>query len=202
LIAVVQQVRGLVPVVYGASGVTLFLFYLAADVTGRSFFEFIRDPTVVGRRDYLTGSLSNLGVLLWWSGGVAAVLAAWTRRRDRRAIPLLAAGLFTGWLALDDLFMLHETFFPPRGLSEQAVTRTYAAVALAYVWIFRDFLRRSEWTLAATAAGLLASSAIMDGLGGLAYWEESLKFLGIAGWTAFLVRTAVSTLAGRPLLSA
>jgi hypothetical protein len=72
----------------------------------------------------------------------------------------------------------------------------YAVVALAYVVIFRDFLRRSEWILAVTAGALLASSAVMDGLGiGTATWEESAKFLGIVGWTAFLVRAAVSRLA-------
>lgn len=190
-----RQLRALAPtllLVYGAGAAVLGLFAIAAEITGRSLYEFIRDPTSVrGGGDYLTGSLSNLGVLVWWTGAVAAILAGYARRNDRRAVPLLAAGVFTAWLALDDLFLLHETFFPRRGVPEDYVVRAYPLLAVAYAWLFRDFLRQSEWILIASATGFLAGAIVIDNTSNVAWWEDSAKFLGIMGWTAFLVRSAL-----------
>jgi hypothetical protein len=200
---VLRQLRALAPtlvLVYGAGVAVLLLFHLAADITGRSFYSFIRDPTSVRRGgDYLTGSLSNLGVLVWWTGAVAAALAGYLRRHDWRGLPLLAAGLFTGWLALDDLFLLHETFFPRRGIGERTVIAAYPLVAAAYALLFRDFLRRSEWILLASAAALFAASIAIDFTTNVPRWEDSAKFLGIVGWTAFLVRAAFFALGDGPV---
>lgn len=197
-----RQLRALAPtllLVYGAGVAILVLFRLAGEITGRPFNEFIRDPSSAGRPgDYLTGSLANLGVLLWWTGAVAAALAGYTRRGDPRALPLLAAGILTGWLALDDLYLLHETFFPRRGVPEHYVVMAYPPLAAAYAWVFRDFLRQSEWILIATATALLAGSILIDSTSNVAWQEDSAKFLGIVGWTAFLIRAALFALSDRP----
>lgn len=179
--------------------VTLLLVQLAAEITGQPFRHFSRDPLSVRRgAEYYTGSLSSIGVLIWWTGAVAATLAACARRHDSRAIPLLAAGMLTGWLALDDLFLLHETFFPRRGVSEQAVIAAYGLLAAAGGWLFRDFLRQSEWILLLSASGFLVTSVVIDRVHDVAMWEDSAKFLGIVGWTAFLVRAALFALTDRP----
>jgi hypothetical protein len=184
--------------VYGAGVAMVLLVWLAARISGHRFQYFSRDPTAVLDGAWYTGSLSNIGVLLWWTGAVAASLAGYARRNDSRAVPLVAAGVFTGWLALDDLFLLHETVFPLRGVSEELVVGTYALIAAAYAWLFREFLRSSEWILLVSATPMFAASVVIDLTTDVKAWEDSAKFVGIVGWTAFLVRAALFTLTDRP----
>lgn len=183
--------------VYGAGVATLLLVLLAAGITGVPFKQFSQDPTSVLDGAYYIGSLSNLGVLVWWTGAVAATLAGYARRNDASGIPLLAAGVFTALIAIDDLLLIHETFFRLRGVPEGLVIGIYALAAAAYAWVFRDFLRRSEWILLVSAAAMLAISVGIDVSTDSRAWEDSAKFLGIVGWTAFLVRAALAALTDR-----
>jgi hypothetical protein len=184
--------------VYGAGVAVLLAVYWVADLRGVRFSHFSGDPVSIanrGRLEYYSGALTYVGVLLWWSGAVAGALAALVLRGDPHRGALAALAALTAWLALDDLFLLHETFFPRRGIPERWVVVGYAVLGVAYAWLARAFLRRTDWLLLLTGGGFLAASAIADPLH-VGIWEDSAKFLGILGWSAFLVRTALSLLTG------
>lgn len=177
----------------------LLLVWLATEITGRGFGHFSRDPASVGRGlQYYTGALSYATVLVCWTGASVAVFAGFARRRHRNAVPLLVAGALAGWLALDDLFLLHEAFFPRRGVPERLVVGSYGVAAVLYVLIFRDFLRRTEWILPLSAAALLVAANAFDAADRDVAWEDGAKFLGIVGLAAFLVRVSASLVREAP----
>lgn len=68
------------------------------------------------------GLVSNLGLLLW-SGTAAVCLLAGlvflsVDRRDPFTLFALSAGLLTGWIAIDDMFLVHEKVLPALGVPQ------------------------------------------------------------------------------------
>lgn len=140
------------------------------------------------------GSVSNAGILLWsitTAFCLFAVLLLWgvdgfgpLRRFG------LTAGLLTGWVTLDDMFMLHERVLPTLGIPQIVVIGLYLGLGLAYLlanWRFIWF--QDWWLLALAGAGLVASIAVdtifhsLDPV--LVYIEDSAKFFGIFCWAMF-----------------
>ena len=82
------------------------------------------------------GFISNLGVMLWTAAAAVCLFASLllfrANRRSEDATFLLAAGVFTGWLALDDLFMIHEDVLPWFGVPQVVTYGAYAAIAALY----------------------------------------------------------------------
>jgi hypothetical protein len=186
--------------VYGAGAAVLLLVWAATGITGRSFGHFSRDPASVGRGlEYYTGALSYLTVLVWWTGAVVAVFTGLACRRDPRAVPLVTGGALMGWLGLDDLYMLHEAFFPRRGVSERGLIASYGAAALLWSVVFRDFIRRSEWPLLLSAAALFVAATVFDVAHLGVEWEDGAKFLAVLGLAAFFVRTSSAVVRRDPV---
>jgi hypothetical protein len=155
----------------------------------------------------LTGFVSTIGVVLWWSAAIVCLFAsAVTVPRDpdgsQRSF-LLWSGVITAILALDDLFLFHEDLAQRYlGLGQRHIVIAYATVAALYVARFRSVLRASpeRWMLG-LSVGLLAASLATDYIherfifdrtgeyvGGLVYVEDTLKLLGISAWSAFFIR--------------
>ena len=70
---------------------------------------------------FYRGTISNLGILLWWAAASVYAFAAYLyRSRFGRATSslthafLVYMAALTGLLALDDLFMIHEELLPVR----------------------------------------------------------------------------------------
>jgi hypothetical protein len=163
---------------------------LVADLT--------RDPLQVARMPVYTGMLSNLGALIW-TGTAAICLFSYavTRRQTTDGASahfLLAGGLFTTTLLLDDFFMLHEIVFPRYlGVPEQLI---YAGYGLALVWFlgsFRSTLLETDWLLFACALAAFGLSLIGDLIEaivpfpGSAVIEDSAKLVGIMSWAAYFM---------------
>ncbi len=158
---------------------------------------------------FYRGALSNLGILLWWSAAtVYAFTAALLRRRalgtgPGRTFLVYLAG-FTGLLALDDLFMLHEEVLPVRlGVPEAAVYALYGAAAAGLLWFVRELLD-TDFLVLGLAFVFFACSVLIDagvlllfGLSGGAslFAEDLAKMLGIVLWLVFALRTAKAVLA-------
>ena len=90
----------------------------------------VYDPQ--GHVMFYRGALSNIGILLWWTSTSICAFAAFLLRtatadlsRKRLGTAFLVyLSVFTGLLALDDLFMLHEEVLPVRlGVSEAGFVR-------------------------------------------------------------------------------
>jgi hypothetical protein len=161
-----------------------------------------RDPVALARLPLEAGVFSYVGILAWWTGAVAALLAASLLPPGTPRAALLYGGWLTVMLALDDLFQLHEGLFPALGLPELAVQGGYAVAAAAYLLAFVRFHVRMDWPLLLAALCLLALSIFADVFLGGDRWravlaEDGTKFAGIIAWTAYHVMAARTLLRGR-----
>jgi hypothetical protein len=186
----------------GALGAALLVWWVAGVEIG----DLTRDPATSQEFARYVGALSYLGVLAWTVGATAALVGA------RAAAPgsparrfLVAAGLLTAWLALDDLFLVHEYvggLIREGGRGSDLVLGTYALAGVAVMWRWRSFtLRETPISIVLVVGGLLFLSLVFDALGrgGSAQYllEDGPKLLGLMGWTTYLALVALR-LAGAP----
>jgi hypothetical protein len=144
----------------------------------------LRDPAATFRFWPFAGILSHLGVFMMIATSAICLFASLFTRANARL--LLAIGLFSGYFAMDDFFMLHETFFPRRGVPETVVLCALAAAAALIMIAFRDhFLNRKAIAIWASILVLILSV----GVDVFAQYsalhlvvEDGLKFVGIALW--------------------
>ncbi|MEM1049560.1 MAG: hypothetical protein AAGL24_25635 [Pseudomonadota bacterium] len=149
------------------------------------------------------GFVSTLGIMMWVTAAAVCLFAAFLFLMEGRARGLvgfaLAAGVFTGWLALDDAFLVHEVVFPSIGIPQNAVLATYALLAMVYLACsWRIVLAHDYWLFLAGGSGLALSMAVDTLLHslvpGIVMLEDSAKFFGIFCWMAFHVTTVARIL--------
>lgn len=161
------------------------------------FRSLMADATAVGELHPFTGAMSNLGVLLWWTAATVSLFAAAVvGRRDETGASrfLLSAGLLSVCLAVDDLFLIHETLDRGWGIPEEVV---FAALGLAvglHLFVFRRLIRHTSYGLLIVALVMLGASVAMDTIfhpwvRPLGHWEffleDGAKWLGIVSWCAY-----------------
>lgn len=165
-------------------------------ITGIAIAEFTRDPLGFTGIPVYTGSISNLGVMIW-SGAVAICFFSWSILRsvavaDQTTKLLLAGGIVTLVLALDDLFMLHEVVFPDNlGVPEEIVYASYAALILWLLIAFRKTILQSSFLLLVLAIlgfGIsIASDAVAPyvAIPAMYLFEDGGKLFGIVSWASY-----------------
>jgi hypothetical protein len=145
---------------------------------------------------WYAGFVSTLGGLVWWSGTIVCLVTAWVvRARDRNIFGFwLASAALTAVLALDDLFLLHESLFRRRLHAPEWFTfLVYGLTAGAIAVVYRLRLRTMPWRLLLVGTGFGAVSVAVDQLNprNQADWtvllEEGTKLFAITSWTLFLV---------------
>jgi len=147
----------------------------------------VRDPAATFGYWPFYGMLSHLGVFLMIATSAICLFAALVTRRDRGL--LISIGWFSGYLAMDDFFMLHEAIFPWHGVPEIAVLGTIAAAALLIFAVFRAHFFSRPAIAIWLSGGLLAVSIGLDIL--LDYSvtqvliEDGFKFAGLALWAVY-----------------
>lgn len=157
--------------------------------------ELTRDPITFTDLPLYTGSVSNLGVMIW-SGAAAICFFGWAmvrRRSQVKQIPqfLLAGGVFTTILALDDMFLFHEEILPGIGIPQNLVLGTYVLLAIGFVVRFRVTILQTRFLLLVLAGASFAFSVTVDVLTGfgliwpLFFLEDGSKLFGIVSWTAY-----------------
>lgn len=177
---------------------------LAARATGEPVRAFLIDPAAELEVAPYYGFASNIGVLVWWGaavacGGAAALL--WHTRRPG-SHPLLILATTSAAAALDDLFMVHEYFFPALGVAQEAVLAAYLVATLALLWTIRGFIAANDGSMLAVAGAFFAVSLVVDsalGPSGAAYMlEDGSKLFGISTWATFLVRASWRAVVASP----
>lgn len=179
----------------------------ASLLTGITPARFTQDPAALTGAHPLLGAASNLGVLAWTATAAVCLFTAMLLhgRRDRREFArwMLAAGLLTCLLALDDLFLLHESLLPEAlGIPQPAVLAAYVAAVGLFLLRFRAPMERTDRTLLGLALAFFAASVAADQLPGAWFrasgWlyllEDGCKLLGIAGWSGYFLSVAASAL--------
>lgn len=183
----------------------LFLGFLAiwAVMAENDFSFYWRDPAAIVNTSPWIGLFSNIGNFLWWIAAVIAVFTGLLLRgapgRSTTSAFLLSWGVLTGFLALDDFFMIHEwvvpTYLP---FSEDFMFGVYFVVAISLVVLFRDEILQSPYPLFIVAICCFGASILIDLIGparlvdaGLPIrlvWnleyvvEDGLKLAGIIAW--------------------
>lgn len=169
----------------------------ASVVFGKEMHILTRDVNSVADVHPLTGALSNLGILAWWTSVSLWLFSAAVHHaaRSRTAAWFaFCSGALTAYVAFDDLFEFHERLGPSLGLPERGFYVLLALAAAAYVLGFRTTITRSYGSVFVVAAVLLACSMVIDTL--LQRWcwrlddwgffiEDSLKWLGIVAWGTY-----------------
>lgn len=144
------------------------------------------------------GFISNLGIMLWSGTAAVCLIAAlclFKGKAPRQALRFTASACgLTGWLALDDAFLLHELVLPSLGLPQPVVLAATAALALLYgAMNWRLIFSQEWWVLGLGAFGLALSlgvDQVFHSLSpGLVYLEDSAKFFGIVCWAGFHLMT-------------
>ncbi len=140
------------------------------------------------------GFVSQAGVMLWSATSAVCLFAAAVFALHRRTAGLIAfaasAGILTGWLALDDTFLVHEVVFPSFGIPQNAVLAGYAALGILYALASWRMILKSDYLILLAGGGALALSMAVDSffhslVPQLVYLEDSAKFFGIFCWAAF-----------------
>jgi hypothetical protein len=167
-----------------------------------------RDPLATAGVHPLTGLQSIIGVAIMW---LAASICLFTYgvlrvtgRGSSMATFVLWSGLLSALIAMDDQLQFHDDLIGQYvDIRERYLMIGAVALVLAYLFIFRRQILRTEWMLLVIAALLLAASIGMDYVSGAAYaaaggWvdtagltlflEDGVKLLGITAWAAYFVR--------------
>ena len=177
--------------------------------TGIAIAEFTRDPLGFTDIPVYTGALSNLGVVIWSAAATVCLFTygvnlVWATGGARSHF-LLAGGLVTVWLLLDDLFMLHEVVFPEYlGVAEDIVYGTHIVILLAFLVWYRTAILHTPFLLLALAfvgfgvsVGADATASILS-VPGLYVFEDGAKLFGIVSWARyFTLASARQIAAGR-----
>lgn len=172
-----------------------------------SMDDIFRDPTVIGKIHPLSGILSNLGILLWWSTASLCLFTATILlhlKQSERFWFLLSSGLLSVWLAFDDLFLFHEAADWYFGLTQGILIKTLGIVVFAYLIGFRNVILRTNFFILLIALAFLSTSAVIDHfqesrlLYLLGEWriflEDGTKWLGIASWCGYFAQSSYQML--------
>lgn len=180
---------GLLGVAVGTAGV--IGARLVAHAHGLDNSYTVRDPAAITDAFWFVGLQSNLGVMLWIAAASCCLLGAALLRgvpgARRSARFLLASGLFSLWLGLDDGFMLHDEVLPNwQGIPEIALYALYLALMGAYLVYFRGTIFRTKYPLLVAAGVGMGASLVIDQFFNSHFFEDGTKFYGIVFWAAYL----------------
>lgn len=165
--------------------------YYVTQVTGRSLDVLLRDANAIAGQPQYFGALDYAEVLLMSGAGWIALFVA-VLGRDRSALFLGLGGLLSLLLALDNLYMLHESAWRFH-LNEQIVFGFYGLLLGALVAAnLRRFLQTS-FVLLGIALALFALAALVDAVSPAASplptgFEDCVELVGVCFWSVYFVK--------------
>ena len=208
-----QLKRGLTvgTLIAACTAAVLVAIYLVTRAKGLHFSDLTRDAAATLDGPWYTAALSNATVVMTSAGAAIAIFSATLLdRRGRGSVKgfLLALGLLVGFIAADDLLMLHETVLPALGIRASLLFAVYALALLGILWFWREaVLGATDYVFLVLAGLALGVSAVVDsvftdeGLLELPFSgeliEDPAKILGMVFMTFYLVLTARQALSSR-----
>lgn len=190
----------IVVIAYSLGLLLLLLIYIAANQYDIEYKVLTGDPAYVNSSNPFVGALSNIGIVLWSVTASICLFASRVlkqRGAHTNARFLLAFGLLTTLLLLDDLFMLHDYIFSKYfGISQVITYGVYGILTLIFLYQFRaQILSNNNMILLLLAFLFFGSSISLDLFvqeTNLKYFlEDALKFLGIVGWLVYFTNLSI-----------
>ncbi|GEM_PF-2522551 len=186
--------------IYGSAGLVLFMTWLFAEAKGKPISYLTWDRAQAAQLKFYAGYLSHFGVVVLIVMATltihAAMLVTCPPRAVSRRTFLMVSGALTAWLAIDDLFLVHDGLLTRLVSDASLVTIAfYAGIAGAYVFAFRKQIDRKARFYAIAALTFAAASLIIDlasdyGVAAVSdvnhIYEDGAKFFAIVSWAAFL----------------
>ncbi len=176
--------------------------------------DLLRDPLAVAEMKgtacckVYDGAVSNLGIVLWMSCAAiclfaATVVHAASAKLSAHAMFFAAAGLFTGFLGFDDLFLVHENVLPAFGVPQPVTYGAYAVIAMLYLATSWRQILEHNFGILICAIALLGISVGIDWVihSDMAWriiLEDGAKLTGITLWLVFHVSAAWRTVLRLP----
>jgi hypothetical protein len=191
-----QPLARALALVYGALTLLLVATFAASRALDRPREYFAQDPTETLDAPAYTGFLTLVVALLWAAAATCCALG-WVGADRSAGSPFLWSGLFVLLVLSDDVFRLHESYYPSLGFPQPAVAAGYGVVGAAYLWVFRGFIRANAAWLFVLGLVLLGLSAGTDELlqeDAPFLTEEGAKLLGVAAWVLFYADAALARL--------
>jgi hypothetical protein len=189
----VRVILGIATLTMAAVGGAVALFH----ATGRDWWVLLRDPAAAFEFAPSAGLFSHLGVLAMAIGGAIAVFAALLLPGGgRQRLVLVLAGALSLWLAVDDLFLLHEKLLPRLiGLPEKVTLGLYVLLALGLMRLIgaqvfsRGYL--GFWVAVGFLVVMLATDIAFEVATSASFLvEEVAKLCGFVLWSAFWIAHA------------
>ncbi|MCG6134580.1 MAG: hypothetical protein MET45_07930 [Nostoc sp. LLA-1] len=160
-----------------------------------------RDPLSITNAPFYTGLFSNIGILLWCSCAAICLLTYAVVKQNNRYREsskfLLSSGLFTTFIMLDDLFLLHDEVFPQMGIPENLIYLFYALITILFTVRTRKFVKKTEFIILSAAVGFLALSLVLDVISRNEFnnkLEDISKLIGISLWLIYFTRLCLREL--------
>lgn len=154
-----------------------------------------RDPTYILDAPLYTGFLSQAGIFFWSASAAVCMFSAkvLSRYPDSLKIKrfLFVSGLLTLVLGLDDVFLLHDEFFPYLGVPEIGVYVSYAGFVLLYLVCFYSIILKTEYVVLGMALVFFGASITLDVLHDVLLLSDSVlvedgaKLVGTVSWLSY-----------------
>jgi hypothetical protein len=150
------------------------------------------DPLQTAEFPWYTGFLSNLGIILWSISIGCAFSSAMILPNNRQVARfLIATGMLSILLVIDDMFRIHDSILPSLlHIPEFLTFIAYGLLIAIYLFSFyRIILSDASFLLLAGALLFLGISIVFDMVSPYSSMEtfikDGLKFIGIALWLTY-----------------
>lgn len=182
-----------------AVGLGLLVVLLILRATGVDPRLAATDPDDIAKAPAFYGGMALFGFGVWGAGAGAAFVGAIAARGgpDPYGISrmLVQAGLITTFLAIDDMYQLHENGFQYLHIPQKVVILAYVVVVIGWAWANRVAIRATEFPIAVVGLGFFALSVLLDqevlGISRGPFFEDTPKIIGICLWALWLMRSAI-----------
>ena len=199
--SITSQFRKVTPVLlitWLLTTLALLLAIFASTMKDIPLDTFTQDPNAQLNAPFYLGFFSNVGIIIWSAAMTICFYCAFSMPSvadNHNREFLLASGVITLLMALDDLFQLHEDVFPKYfSISENMVYITYLNLYLIYFIRYRRQLLNSDFIALGVSFFLLGLSTIIDllplPLPKDTFLEDAIKLLGAVTWMVYYIRTA------------
>lgn len=183
----------------------LFLAVMILKIKGIAIGFLTRDPNAICGNPYYAGFISQFGIFFWAGAAVICLFTYYllikqSIKSEMQPL-LLFAGIFTLFLGADDVFQLHDGFFPHIGISEKLVLVCYASLMVYFLLRFRALILKTNFLLLLMALFFFGLSLIVDVL-----WlfqsirhllEDGFKLMGIVAWAFYFAEVCSKELSPR-----
>lgn len=156
---------------------------------------------------FYTGSMSQLGILIWSASATSCLLAFYLLKKFNKGSLnarrfLLYSGLISLFLMFDDMFLLHEEVAEQYfDIGQKKVYLIYFLIIVLFLYFNRSEILSSDYLLLVIAFGLFGGSIFLDVLADTfsdileasnsffakheVFLEDGIKFTGIASWLLY-----------------